>query len=88
MGALAGPTAIAKNGQVTVPKSVLLDLGWSAGDQVMFSVSDDDPQVLTIVPSLLFERRYRRGEGAEKLMRMTTAAEPSTEQKGKGVSSG
>jgi AbrB family looped-hinge helix DNA binding protein len=87
MGALAGPTAVAKNGQVTVPKSVLFELGWSAGDQVMFSVSDDDPQVLTIVPSSVFERRYRRGEGAEKLMRMATTAEPSTEQKGRRASS-
>lgn len=86
MGALAGPTTIAKNGQVTVPKSVLLHLGWSAGDQVMFSVSDDDPQVLTIVPSPVFERRYRRGEGAEKLTRMTTEPEPSPEQKRRGAS--
>ena len=69
-----------------MPKSVLLELGWSAGDQVMFSVSDDDPQVLTIVPSSVFERRYRRGEGAEKLMRMSTASEPSTEQKGQRTS--
>jgi AbrB family looped-hinge helix DNA binding protein len=71
MGTLAGPTPIATNGQITLPKAVLRGLGWSSGDQVMFSVSDDDPEVVTIVPSAVFERRYRRGEGAEKLQRLT-----------------
>ena len=74
MGTLGGPAPIATNGQVTVPKAVLQALGWSAGKQVMFRLSDEDPEVLTIVPAEVFERRYERGEAAERLMRMTRTA--------------
>lgn len=73
MDALSGPTPIAKNGQVTVPKQVLADLGWSAGNMVMFRISDDDPEVLTVVPLDVCLRRYQRGEAAERLDRMTRA---------------
>lgn len=73
MDALSGPTPIAKNGQVTVPKQVLADLGWSAGSMVMFRISDDDPEVLTVVPVAVCLRRYRRGEDAERMLRMTSA---------------
>lgn len=71
MGTLAGPSPIATNGQVTVPKHIMADLGWSGRDQVMFRVSDEDPEVLTLVPLAIFERRYSRGEAAEHLERMT-----------------
>lgn len=73
MGALAGPSPIARNGQVVVPKNILRALGWSAGDQisVMFSVDDSDPGVVSLVPIALFERRYRRGEAIDKLERIT-----------------
>lgn len=74
MGTLGGPSPIATNGQVTVPKAVLQSLGWSQGTQVMFRLSDEDPEVLTIVPVDVFERRYERGEAAERLMRMTRSA--------------
>lgn len=72
MGALAGPSAISTNGQVTVPKSILDHLGLRKGSQVMFRVSDDDPKVLMIVPYALFESRYSRGERAEGLDRLTS----------------
>jgi AbrB family looped-hinge helix DNA binding protein len=71
MDALGGPTSIAKNGQITVPKQILQELGWSAGNQVMLRLSDDDPEVLTVVPLETCLRRYRRGEAAERLMRLT-----------------
>ena len=80
MGALAGPSPIAKNGQVTVPKSILRAVGWS-DDQVsvMFSVDDDNPGVVTMVPSLVFERRYRRGEGLEKLEHLSRNSRSETQ---------
>lgn len=71
MDALSGPTGVAKNGQITVPKHILELLNWEPGSQVMFRLSDDDPEVLTIVPVEVCLRRFRRGEEAERLTRMT-----------------
>ena len=79
MDALGGPTPIAKNGQVTIPKQILEDLGWPSGSQVMLRVSDDDPEVLMVVPVAVCLRRYRRGEEAERLIRLTAPAPPSVD---------
>lgn len=73
MGALSGPSPIARNGQVTVPKQILRELGLGAGDLVMFRISDDDPEQLCIVPMRVAERRYARGERAERLIRLTAS---------------
>lgn len=73
MGALGGPSPIAGNGQVTIPKDVMTAMGWPARTRVMFRQSEDDPEVLTLVPVEVFERRYERGESAERLMRMTSS---------------
>jgi bifunctional DNA-binding transcriptional regulator/antitoxin component of YhaV-PrlF toxin-antitoxin module len=83
MGALAGPSPIAKNGQVVVPKSVLRALGWDPEHQaltVMFSVDDEDPEVVSMVPTHVFERRYRRGEGAERLQRLADPRQHDVDQ--------
>lgn len=71
MGALGGPSPIATNGQITVPKHVLEAMGWAPRDQVMLRQSADDPEVLTIVPLAVFERRYEQGESVERLVRLT-----------------
>lgn len=83
MGALGGPSPIGANGQVTVPKHILRQLGLSAGDMVMFRIADDDPEQLSVVPVHVAERRYARGEHAERLMRIT-----ETGPKGAGTGPG
>jgi AbrB family looped-hinge helix DNA binding protein len=75
MDALAGPTPIAKNGQITLPKHVLENLGWAAGDMVMIRLSDEDPEVLNVVPVAVCLRRYRRGDEAEKMLRLMSGHE-------------
>jgi AbrB family looped-hinge helix DNA binding protein len=72
MDALSGPTPIGTNGQVTIPKRLMQSLGWSGGDQVMLRVSDDDPEILRVVPEAVALRQLRRGEDAERMMRMTS----------------
>lgn len=71
MDALVGPTPVARNGQVSIPKHIVETLGWNPGEMVMLRLSDDDPEVLTVVPLAVCLRRYRRGEEAEQLMRLT-----------------
>lgn len=80
VGTLSGPAPIARNGQVTVPKGILGALGWRPGEFVMFRLSDDDPEVLTILPVAVVERRYQRGEDAERMMRMTSLEQTRDEQ--------
>jgi AbrB family looped-hinge helix DNA binding protein len=83
MDALVGPTPIAKNGQVTVPKRIMDALGWSGGDQVMLRVSEDDPDVLRVIPEAVVLRQLGRGEAAERMMRITghTQAAKESQQK-------
>ena len=69
VGALAGPSGVARNGQITIPKSILAELGWDAGNKVMFRVDDDDPGSLVIVPYDVFQRRYELGSVADRLRR-------------------
>lgn len=63
---------------------MLQRLGWSAGDMVMLRLSDDDPEVLSVVPEAVSLRRFRRGEEAERLMRLTGNT-PATEEARPGV---
>lgn len=74
MGALGGPSPIAANGQVTVPKHILRQMNLVPGDLVMFRVADDDPEQLCVVPLHVAERRYARGERAESLDRLTSSS--------------
>lgn len=74
MDALEGPSPISTNGQVTIPKAILATLGWQRGDQVMFEISDDDPETLRLLPAAVVWRRYRRGEATERLERMSQAS--------------
>ncbi len=73
MDALEGPSPISTNGQVTIPKAILAQLAWQRGDMVMFEVSEEDPELLRVVPYAVVRRRYRRGEATERLERMTRA---------------
>ena len=77
MDALEGPSKISANNQVALPKRLMDELGWAKGDPVMFRISDDDPGVLRIVPEAVVLRQLRRGEDAERMMRMTSHMEPS-----------
>ncbi|OBJ43552.1 hypothetical protein A5630_18845 [Mycolicibacterium mucogenicum] len=80
MDTLGGPTPIGANGQVSVPKHVLQALGWSSGDRVVLRVVDEEPDVLRIVPEAVALRQLRRGEEAERMMRMTSHVEPTRDE--------
>lgn len=75
MDALGGPTPIGTNGQVTIAKRILQTLGWSSGDHVVLRVTDDEPGILKVVPEAVALRQLKRGEEAERMMRMTGQAE-------------
>lgn len=80
MATLGGFSPISKNGQVAIPKAIRDLLELNEGTQVLFRVSDDDPEVLQLIPAEVFEQRYARGESIGRLESMTNAAgKPASE---------
>jgi AbrB family looped-hinge helix DNA binding protein len=78
---LGGFSSISKNGQVAIPKSIRDRLNLTEGSQVLFRVSDDDPQVMQVIPAEVFESRYARGESISRLQRMSQSSdEPSADK--------
>ena len=67
--ALEGPSRISDGRQVALPKRLMDGLGWDKGDYVMFRLSDDDPEVMTVVLESVVLRQLRAGEEAERAAR-------------------
>ncbi|EIU07104.1 hypothetical protein MA5S0422_0053 [Mycobacteroides abscessus 5S-0422] len=57
-----------------LPTKLARALHLKPGDEFYWRHSDDDPDILQLIPSEVVERRYFQGEQAEQLARAT--AEP------------
>ncbi|MGC4175349.1 AbrB/MazE/SpoVT family DNA-binding domain-containing protein [Demequina sp.] len=66
MASLHGPVRLSSNLQFRLPAQVARQLHFAGGDDFYLRVSDDNPNVVEIVPSEVVERRYSAGERAEK----------------------
>jgi hypothetical protein len=80
MASLSGPHPISAQFQVKIPTRLARELCLRQGDLFFWRLSDEDPGVLTLVPSEVVERRYVVGEQAEAAVRprsTTLQAEPS-----------
>ena len=62
---LHGPHAISGQMQVKLPVKLARELHLQAGDEFFWRRSDDDPAVLTLIPSEVVERRYSMGDRLE-----------------------
>lgn len=74
MPALHGPHPLSSQGQVKLPVKLQRALRLEPGDEFYWRQSDDDPDVLLLVPSEVVERRYAAGASQEAATR--PAAEP------------
>jgi hypothetical protein len=62
MASLSGPHPISAQYQVKIPVKLARDLHLRAGDEFFWRRSDDDPDVLFLIPAEVVERRYAAGE--------------------------
>jgi hypothetical protein len=69
MASLSGPHPISAQYQVKIPTKLARELHLQKGDLFFWRLSDDDPAVLTLIPSEVVERRYVVGEQAEAATR-------------------
>jgi antitoxin component of MazEF toxin-antitoxin module len=71
-----GPHRITSVRQVAIPGDLLRAIGLQPGDNVHFRLSDNDPQVIEIVPSDIVARRYQAGTVSEALERLSQPSAP------------
>ncbi len=69
MASLSGPHPISAQYQVKIPTKLARELHLQSGDQFFWRRSDDDPDVLSLIPAEVVERRYFAGEQAEATRR-------------------
>lgn len=69
MAGLSGPIAVSANLQFRLPIKVARVMHIEAGDEFYIRVSDDDPDVIVLLPAEVVERRYSAGEGLERAAR-------------------
>jgi hypothetical protein len=78
MSSLSGPHPISAQYQVKIPTKLARELRLQKGDLFFWRLSDEDPAVLTLIPSEVVERRYFAGEQAESARRQgASTLEPS-----------
>jgi len=73
MASLSGPHPISAQYQVKIPVKLARELHLQAGDEFFWRRSDDDPDVLILIPAEVVERRYAVGEQVEEAARARTA---------------
>lgn len=78
MAGLIGPISVSSNYQLRLPIKVVRALRIEAGDEFYVRLSDDEPDVIVLLPSEVVERRYSVGERLEQAGRQS-AAELGTE---------
>ena len=71
-----GPHKITSVRQVAIPGELLRAVGLELGDNVHFRLSDNDPNVIEIVPSDIVARRYQAGADSEALERLSQPSAP------------
>lgn len=69
MSALHGPHPLSSQGQVKLPVKLARALHLEAGDEFYWRRSDEDPDVLLLIPAEVVERRYAEGQRLEALSR-------------------
>ena len=69
MASLSGPHPISAQFQVKIPIKLARELHLQKGDDFFWRRSDDDPDVLILIPAEVVERRYSVGEQAEAVSR-------------------
>lgn len=74
--ALHGPHPLSGQGQVKLPVKLQRALHLEAGDEFYWRHSDDDPDVLVLIPAEVVERRYAAGDRQEAATRPTAATLP------------
>lgn len=67
MAGLTGPIAVSANLQFRLPIKVARELHIEAGDEFYVRVSDDDPDVIVLLPAEVVERRYSAGERLDRV---------------------
>lgn len=65
MTAPDGPHRVSSKLQVRVPARLAKQLHIEEGDYFYWRVSDDEPDILQLIPSEVVERRYSAGERLE-----------------------
>ncbi|WP_100464567.1 AbrB/MazE/SpoVT family DNA-binding domain-containing protein [Mycobacteroides abscessus] len=80
MASLAGPHAVSSQLQVKLPTKLARALHMKPGDEYYWRHSDDDPDILQLVPSEVVERRYDYGERAEQTARGTAQQLPDPDE--------
>lgn len=63
---LHGPHSVSGQMQVKLPARLARELGLEAGDEFYWSRSDEDPEVLLLIPANVVDRRYVVGERLER----------------------
>ena len=71
-----GPHKITSVRQVAIPGGLLRAVGLELGDNVHFRLSDNDSNVIEIVPSDIVARRYQAGADSETLERLSQPSAP------------
>lgn len=66
MATLEGPFALSANFQLRLPVAIARAMRLGAGDRVYWRASDDNPDVLELIPAEVVERRYSAGERLER----------------------
>ncbi len=66
MATLHGPISISSNLQIRLPIKLARHLHLQPGDEFFARISDEDPQVITLLPVEVVERRYVAGEHSER----------------------
>ena len=85
MATLHGPHSISAQMQVKVPMKLARELRLNAGDELFWRRSDDDPDVLLLIPSEVVERRYAAGEGLERTSRQPATPLEDDQPRGAGA---
>lgn len=65
MSPLHGPHPLSSQLQVKLPTKLARALHMRPGDEFYWRHSDDDPDVLMLIPTEVVERRYQHGQRAE-----------------------
>lgn len=78
MASLHGPIPISSNLQLRLPAKLARQLRIEGGDDFFIRVSDEDPDVLVLLPAEVVERRYSAGESLERAGRDQGAPLPDT----------
>lgn len=71
MASIHGPHPLSGQLQVKLPSKLAREMRLQAGDEFYWRRSDEDPDVLLLIPGEVVERRYAAGDRLERTNRPT-----------------